>query len=111
MTSRHVLVLTATPDSISAGSIAHVLVEERLAACCTLIDRAQSIYRWEGAIQEAMECVLLIKSAGDRVVELQRRLVELHPYDLPEIIVLPIEGGTDAYLDWISETTRRVTGG
>ena len=97
-----VLMATA-PDAGSAERIARGLVEERLAACVNLVPGLRSIYRWQGAIEEAAEVLLLIKTRGDRVADLERRLRELHPYDVPELLRLPAGGGSEPYLRWVRE--------
>jgi periplasmic divalent cation tolerance protein len=98
-TARLVLTTAANPDD--ARRLARTLVEERLAACATLIPAAESIYRWEGRIESAAETLLLLKTAPDQLAALQARLHELHPYDTPEFLVLPVEAGSDRYLAWL----------
>ncbi len=101
------LVLTNCPDEESANAIALALVEERLAACVNILPRVQSVYRWQGAVESATEIPLFIKSTATNYPALEAAIRNRHPYQVPEIIALPIERGLPAYLDWIaSETTQ-----
>ncbi len=95
------LLLSACPDAASAERIATALVEERLAACVTALPGARSVYRWQGAVEHADECVLLIKALADDYPALERRLLALHPYDVPELLALPVLAGNPAYLVWL----------
>lgn len=95
------VVLVTVPDREGATTLARTLVEERLAACVNLLPGVHSIYRWEGEVASADEVLLVLKTRADRVDTLRRRVVSLHPYDLPEFVVLPVEGGLDGYLAWI----------
>jgi periplasmic divalent cation tolerance protein len=103
--------MTVCSCYITAGSreealrIARALVEERLAACANLIEGVTSIYRWEGAIQQDAEVALLAKTRSDLVPRLTERVVEMHSYDCPCVVALPIEGGNQAFLDWIADET------
>jgi periplasmic divalent cation tolerance protein len=100
------VVLLSTASSTEEGSmIARVLVEERLAACCNLVPGIRSIYRWEGKVEESEEVLLVIKSLAGQVDALRSRLVEIHSYRTPELVVLPIVGGLDSYLQWIADNT------
>jgi len=102
-----VLVLTNCPDEESANAIALALVEERLAACVNILPRVQSVYRWQGAVESATEIPLFIKSTAANYPALEATIRDRHPYQVPEIIALPVVHGLPAYLDWIaSETTR-----
>ena len=89
------------PDLETATGIARALVEERLAACVNLLPGIRSVYRWEGAIEEDAEVLLVVKTRADRAGALADRVVELHPYDVPEVVMLPVVGGSSAYLDWV----------
>jgi periplasmic divalent cation tolerance protein len=97
--------LTTCPDEGTARRIATALVDERLAACVNIVPDMTSVYRWEGVVETAPECLLLVKTRRERLEDLQRRLEELHPYDLPELVALPVEGGSSAYLTWVVEET------
>ncbi|WP_223266860.1 divalent-cation tolerance protein CutA [Luteimonas gilva] len=98
--------LCACPDPETAGRIAAALVEERLAACVNLLSGMRSVYRWQGKIESAEETLLLIKTTTDRLKRVSERIVELHPYELPEVIAVETAGGWPAYLDWIAAQTR-----
>ena len=85
---------------------AQTLVDARLAACVNLLAPMESIYRWEGRVDREQERQLLIKTSRDRLAALWDRVRELHPYDVPEFLVLPIVEGNQAYLRWVRESTR-----
>ena len=99
------LCLSTCPDAETAAKIAHVLVEERLAACVNRLSGIQSTYSWQGEIHEDVEVLLLIKTTRERFAALRGRLMELHPYEVPELIALDIIDGSPAYLDWIARET------
>ena len=105
MNSGPLLVLCACPDSKSATAIATAVLDSRLAACVNRIAVIESLYRWEGRIQRDQEVLLLIKTTADRFDALEQRIAELHPYELPEIIGVPVTLGSAAYLDWLTEST------
>lgn len=100
-----VLAVTTAPDAACAERLAEALVGERLAACANLLPGAVSVYRWEGAVRRDEEVVMLMKTRRARVAELERRLTALHPYEVPELIVLPIEAGLPAYCRWVAAET------
>lgn len=89
------------PDVETASRIARALVEERLVACVNLVPGVRSIYRWEGALQQDSEVLLVVKTRADRAAAIADRVAELHPYELPELVMLPAVGGSLAYLDWV----------
>jgi periplasmic divalent cation tolerance protein len=91
------------PDAASARKLAQTLVGERLAACVNQLLGVQSTYRWQGAVTSDSEVLLLIKTTATRLPALQARLLELHPYDLPELIAVPIMSGHEAYLQWVRD--------
>ena len=97
------IVLTTTGSEDEARKIARHLVENRLAACVNLIPRVESIYRWQGKVESAAECLLLIKTTVDRFPAVRDALGELHSYEVPECVVLPIEDGSETYLQWLGE--------
>jgi len=101
MTPRVVQVQTTLPDEPSARRIASTLVEARLAACIQVLGPLHSTYRWEGRVEQATEWLCLIKTTDTGLDMLLPRLRELHPYDTPEIIVLPVIGGDPGYLAWV----------
>ena len=102
----HVLVLTTLPVDADATTFAQTLVEAQLAACVNLLPVMESVYRWEGRVDHDQERQVVIKTSRVRVGALWERVRELHPYDVPEFIVLPIVDGNDAYLRWLGESTR-----
>jgi periplasmic divalent cation tolerance protein len=99
------LVLTNCPDEEAANAIALAVVEARLAACVNILPRVQSIYRWQGRIESATEIQLLIKSTAASYPALEQAIRTLHPYEIPEIVALPITAGLPAYLNWVAEET------
>lgn len=104
-----IAVLTNVPDTATAEAIARSLVERRLAACVNILPAVNSVYRWEDMIEQAAEVAVLIKSTRSRYAELEAAIVELHPYDVPEIIALPIVAGLPSYLQWMAQETTRST--
>jgi len=104
----YVIVLTTLPADADVASFAHTLVEARLAACVNLLPGMESVYRWEGKVEQERERQLVIKTSRVTLVALWERVRELHPYDVPEFIVLPIVDGNDAYLRWVGESTRTI---
>jgi periplasmic divalent cation tolerance protein len=101
-----VIVLTTWPGESDPAGMAATLVEERLAACVNILPPMDSVYRWQGAVERATERQLIVKSSRQAVGRLLARLASLHPYDVPEMLVLPVAGGGEAYLGWIAESTR-----
>ena len=95
------IVLTSLGSAKDASRLARTLVEERLAACVTLLPGAVSIYRWKGQVETADEVVLLIKTADEHLAALEKRLKELHSYETPEFLVVKVEGGSEEYLAWL----------
>ena len=104
--SAFVIVLTTLPAEGDAEKLALQLVEERLAACVNVLPQMRSVYRWKGAVERADECQLVIKTTRARVTALEARIRQLHPYDVPEFVVLPIDSGGADYLSWLTESTR-----
>ena len=102
-----VVVLVTAPDLKAARRLADALVGERLAACVTAVPGAASTYRWKGKVERAREVVLMIKTRASLAKRLERRVRELHPYEVPEILALPVASGEARYLRWIGESTRR----
>ncbi len=100
------LVLCNTPDAECAARIAHALVEQGLAACVNILAPCRSIYRWQGKIEDTIEIPLLIKTTALAYPALEERLRQLHPYEVPEIIAVPLAAGLPAYLAWVTEETR-----
>ena len=103
---KFILVLSTFPASISVKDIAEILVNEKLAACINIIPEVQSVFRWKDKVDNAPENILIIKTTLNLYDVLERRIKELHPYELPEIIAVPIEKGLTEYLNWVSENTK-----
>lgn len=99
------LVLCNCPDSAHAETMAHALVEAGVAACVNVLAPCQSVYRWEGKIEQAAEIPLLIKTTAAAYPALEAAIAAHHPYDVPEIIALPITAGLPAYLSWLVKET------
>ena len=104
--AEHILAVTTAGDEETAADLARALVERRIVACVNIVPRVRSVYRWQGAIEDEAECVLLMKTRADRYEDLASALAELHPYDVPELIVVPIEKGSAAYLGWVDDQLR-----
>lgn len=102
---RMMVVLSTAPDREHAIRIAQTLVEESLAACVNLLDSIESIYRWEGKLEQAREVGMIIKTTGSRLPELEARLTGLHPYQLPELIAWEVTAGSAAFIDWVIAQT------
>ena len=100
-----VLVLTTVPDDERADTLARALVEERLAACVSVQAPMRSTYQWKGTIESSLERQVVIKTVRARVPALAARLADLHPYELPEVLVLEADGG-EAYLRWLRDAVR-----
>jgi periplasmic divalent cation tolerance protein len=100
------LVLTNMPDRESAERLARTLVENRLAACVNILAPCASVYMWKGGVENADEHPMLIKTTRDRYAALEERIRSGHPYELPEIIAVPVTAGLPAYLEWVAAETR-----
>ena len=98
-----VLVSTAAPDGETARRLARLLVEDHLAACVQIVDPIRSVYRWQGAVKDEAEVLLLAKSAQDLVPRIDELLRREHPYELPELAAVPITGGSTEYLKWLQD--------
>jgi periplasmic divalent cation tolerance protein len=103
--ARIVLTTAANPDE--AARLGRTLVEERLAACATLIPAVQSIYHWQGQFESSTETLLLLKTGPDQLAALETRLHEIHSYQTPEFLVLAVESGSQPYLDWLHAALRK----
>ncbi len=99
------LVITTCPDEGTGEAIVRALVEERLAACGNIVAGVRSIFRWQGRVDTEVECLVLLKTRDSRLDQLARRLDELHPYDVPELLAMKVDRGAIAYLDWVVEET------
>jgi periplasmic divalent cation tolerance protein len=100
-----VVVLSTVSRPDDAERIAQTLVERRLAACVNVVPGVLSVYRWEGRIQRDVERLLVIKTTREKFEEMHHLLLELHPYDVPEVVALPVIGGNPSYLQWVAEST------
>jgi len=98
------IVLTTIGSETDALALARTLVDERLAACVNVLPTMVSIYRWKGSVEQDKEHQIVIKTTSDRLPALEVRLRQLHPYELPEFLVLDLAGGGDAYLAWVRES-------
>ena len=106
MADAALLVLTQMPDPASAQALARALVEERLAACVTVGAPVDSLYHWRGEIETAREVPVVIKTRADRYAAVEAAIVARHPYELPEILAVPLLHGLERYFDWIRAETR-----
>jgi periplasmic divalent cation tolerance protein len=95
------VVLVSAPDMIAAERLVRTLVDERLAACGSIVPGVISVYHWQGATQREQEVQILLKTNEARVAALLERVPALHPYEVPEVLVLPVESGLGPYLDWV----------
>ena len=102
------LSLTTCPDAACAERIADALVGERLAACVNILPGVRSVYRWQDRVERGVEVLLLAKTTPERAAKLQQRIVALHPYELPEVILVETAGGLAAYLGWVASETAPV---
>ncbi|GAA5215476.1 divalent-cation tolerance protein CutA [Corallincola platygyrae] len=103
------LVLSTSPDEAIAKRLAQTLVEEQLAACVSMIPQITSVYMWQGEIESDTEVQLLIKSDRVRLPALESRLMSLHPYEVPEFLVLDVDSGSEDYLAWLGQSLKRET--
>ncbi len=99
--SRLLVVLMTAPDRDEASRIAELLVNSRLAACVQILPEVQSVYRWKGEVERNTEILLLAKTTSDKFDELDRAVREIHSYDTPEIIALPVNAASESYLNWL----------
>ena len=106
MATGFAVALSTAPSQDVAAEIARALVTEGLAACVNIVPQVRSIYKWEGELCDASEVLCVIKTRADQVEALRERLVALHPYDVPELVVLDVTGGHEPYLSWIDASCR-----
>ena len=99
------LVLTNLPDRAAAEKLAAALIEQRVAACVNLLAPCRSVYRWQGAVQHDEEHPVLIKTTAERYAALETAIRAVHPYELPEIVAVPVERGSPDYLEWVNAET------
>jgi periplasmic divalent cation tolerance protein len=98
------VVLVTAPGAEQAARLARTLVEEKLAACGNVVPGVRSIYRWEGKVCDEQEALLVLKAPAKRFPELRDRILALHPYQVPEVVALRIEDGSEKYIDWIVQS-------
>jgi periplasmic divalent cation tolerance protein len=99
------VVLVTAPNEVVAESLVRRLVEERVVACGTIVPGVSSVYRWEGAIEQETEALVIFKTTARAAERLVRRVPELHPYEVPEVLALPVEAGYVPYLEWVKDNT------
>lgn len=104
MAEEVLLVLSTFPDAEVAGRIAEQLVAQKLAACANILPAVRSIYRWQGKVEDATETMVFFKTTRNRFGDFQQKLRELHPYEVPEIVALPVAEGVPDYLRWVGES-------
>ena len=104
--NKYILVLTTVPDERTGQKIAKQLVEERLSACVTISAASQSLYWWQGKISKEQEHILFIKTKAALFTDLEKKIKDTHPYEIPEIIALPFIKGSTKYLEWIDQETK-----
>lgn len=100
------MVYCTCPDRDTASALARELVAENLAACCNVVEGMTSVYRWQGKVEEDPEVLLIAKTTRERYPALERSIQGNHPYELPEILAVPVTAGLAGYLDWVAEETR-----
>ncbi len=106
MATKYITVFCTVPDETTATTIARKLVEAQLAACCNIVPGLRSIYTWKGEIQDDRELLLIIKSKASVFPRLEAKIKSLHPYEVPEILAIPVDSGNDAYLTWLDENVQ-----
>lgn len=106
MADEYLLVLCTCPGNTVAAEISTALIEQNLAACVNRLPGVKSWYRWEGHVRQDEEVLLLIKTTRTRYAEVESAVRRIHPAELPEVIAIPIAAGSEAYLQWLSESTR-----
>lgn len=105
MNTEYQIILNTYPDQEQAKQMANTLVDEGLAACVNIVPGLTSIYKWQGKRESGTEVLLIIKTRREHYEQIESRIKSMHPYELPEIISVPIENGLKAYLDWIDNST------
>lgn len=98
-------VLVTAPDMATGELLGKALVEEHLAACANIVPGVVSLYRWKGEVHRDAEVLMIVKTTGGRVEDVRRRVVELHPYDVPEVVALAVDEGHEPYLAWVQGET------
>lgn len=103
--SETIVVFITAPEGEIGAKIARDLVEKRLAACVNIINGVRSVYRWQGEIQDDAEQLLVVKTVRERFEALRQRVLQIHPYTVPEVIALPVIAGSESYLAWVAQET------
>ena len=106
--AEYLMVYSSCPDQAVAQEIATALVQQKLAACVNIMAGVQSIYQWQGKLENSKEVMLLIKTRREVYAQLEARIVEAHPYELPEIVAVPIAQGLPGYLGWIDQEIKSI---
>ncbi len=106
MPSDYVIVLTTLPAGADCAAFAETLVRERIVACANVLPEMESIYSWKGKVEHGREHQVVLKTTAVRLAELQARVRALHAYEVPELLVIRVDGGGESYLNWVSEVTR-----
>ena len=101
-----VLLLTTWPDQKNAEKVATIFLQKKLVACVNILPKMLSIYKWDGDIKSGTEHQMLLKTTANRTEELKQAILEVHPYECPEILILPITGGYEEYMNWITGNTK-----
>ena len=104
----YLLVMSTCPDRATARRIATALVDGRCAACVNVVEGVTSIYGWKGRVQEDAECLLLIKTRREHFARLEKELLAMHPYELPELVAVPLAAGSSGYLKWIDDSVQPI---
>ena len=107
MSSDLLVVLITAPDEAAAVKIAHAVVGPGLAACVNVVPAVRSIYQWEGKLEDSSELLLIVKTTAERFAELERAVIAVHPYSVPEVIALPVTAAFQAYGTWVAEQCRK----
>jgi periplasmic divalent cation tolerance protein len=102
--SQELIAFVTTPNQEEAIYLAENLISESLCACVNILPAVESVYQWEGKVTKDKEVLLIIKTTGERYEELQRRILELHTYTVPEVIAVKIERGSNTYLEWLRQS-------
>lgn len=110
MAGKQIVILCTVPTQNIATSIARALVEKKIAACCNILPSITSVYEWQGKVETDDELLLIIKSTEENYKLIESEIIALHPYEVPEIIVLEISKGSQKYLSWITEVTKASNG-
>jgi periplasmic divalent cation tolerance protein len=101
----HIVVFITAPTEEEAGNIADKIVKEKLAGCVNIIKNIRSIYMWQGNIEDDAEVLMVVKTRRELFKRLKDRIIEIHSYDVPEVIALPVQEGSGSYLKWLNEVT------